>query len=312
MVIYDPASGSKLSNYTINNNKYIFGRSVFDKPFVNNTAAGLKYYSFAEWKALGFDANSTYTGPTSTNPAPTVPTGTDIFYRTNKYEAGRANVIIYNYANASSVSIDLSRAGLSAGQAFEIRNGQNYKAAPVATGTYNGQTLAVNLSSLRIAQPVGDSGVVNAEACPQFCVLVVVPTTPGSGNPTPTPAPTITSFSASPSTITSGQSSTLSWGVTGATSLSITNVGTVTGSSKTVNPTFTTTYTLTATNATGSVTASTVVTVTSTPPTGGSCTGSNCVNLNASRTYQTIDGWEGTSYVGYPDFTQWNTYKDTM
>ena len=76
-------------------------------------------------------------------------------------------------------------------------------------------------------------------------------------------APSITSFTASPSSVTPGQTSTLSWSVSGATSLTLDNgIGSVTGSSsRTVSPGSTTTYTLTATNSTGSVTAKATVTV---------------------------------------------------
>ena len=78
---------------------------------------------------------------------------------------------------------------------------------------------------------------------------------------TPT-SPTINSFTASPPSITSGDSSTLSWSVTDADTLSINQgIGTVTGTSVTVSPTTTTTYILTATNTAGSVSASVTVTV---------------------------------------------------
>lgn len=79
-----------------------------------------------------------------------------------------------------------------------------------------------------------------------------------------TQPPNITSFTASPSTINQGGSSTLSWTVSGeVTSLSINqSVGDVTGqSSKSVSPGSTTTYRLTATNGAGSDTATVKVTV---------------------------------------------------
>jgi hypothetical protein len=80
-------------------------------------------------------------------------------------------------------------------------------------------------------------------------------------------APVISSFTASPSTIPAGLPSTLSFSVTGATSLSIDHgVGTVTGSSVSVSPTSTTTYTLTATNSFGSSTATVTVTVSGAVP----------------------------------------------
>lgn len=78
-------------------------------------------------------------------------------------------------------------------------------------------------------------------------------------------APTITSFEATPSSMTEGSSSTLSWSVEGnePITLSIDNeVGDVTTSSSTsVSPTATTTYTLTATNAAGSDTRTALVNV---------------------------------------------------
>lgn len=79
-----------------------------------------------------------------------------------------------------------------------------------------------------------------------------------------TAPPNITSFTATPSPISAGQSSTLSWTVTGSTSVTI-NDGTgpqdsAADGALSVAPTATSTYILTATNAAGSVTAlSTVV-----------------------------------------------------
>ncbi|HKM67109.1 MAG TPA: putative Ig domain-containing protein [Candidatus Acidoferrum sp.] len=82
-------------------------------------------------------------------------------------------------------------------------------------------------------------------------------------------APAITSFLATPASVNSGTSSTLSWAATGATSIKITP-GTFTANSPSgstsVSPTATTTYTLTATNATGSSTSAATVTVTATQP----------------------------------------------
>jgi hypothetical protein len=77
--------------------------------------------------------------------------------------------------------------------------------------------------------------------------------------------PTISSFTASPTSITSGFSSTLSWTTAGATSIAITPgafTSTLASGSTSVSPTATTTYTLTATNAVGSTTSTAQVTVT--------------------------------------------------
>jgi FtsP/CotA-like multicopper oxidase with cupredoxin domain len=87
----------------------------------------------------------------------------------------------------------------------------------------------------------------------------------GSGNAAP---PAIDSFTATPATINAGESATLTWQTTGATSVAI-NQGMgsqpVNGSMA-VSPSATMTYTLTATGPSGTTTATATVTVT--PPVG--------------------------------------------
>lgn len=195
LVLTQPDGTSVLSQYQINNNRYVFGKTFMDTPFFINSSGASTSYSFLQWKALGFDAGGLWSGATAASTSLVKPAGLDIFYRANKYEAGRANVVIYNYNNAPSVSIDLSKTGLVAGQSFQVRNGQNFNAAPVASGTYNGQSITINLGALKVAQPSGNSTFYNSETCPQFCVLVVTPSTSapvagGTAAATPTPAPT--------------------------------------------------------------------------------------------------------------------------
>ena len=86
--------------------------------------------------------------------------------------------------------------------------------------------------------------------------------------PPPPPAPSITAFTAEPSSIERGQSSTLSWSVTDASNISIDNgIGTVQASgSRRVFPSASTTYTLTAAGAGGTKTATATVNVTEPPP----------------------------------------------
>jgi uncharacterized protein (TIGR03790 family) len=98
-------------------------------------------------------------------------------------------------------------------------------------------------------------------------------------------APTISAFTTSPASIISGGSSTLSWSVSGATSLSLNQgLGDVTSlSSKSVAPATTTTYILTATNSSGSVTALATVTV-SPPPIIYSFTASSSIASGGSST----------------------------
>jgi hypothetical protein len=83
------------------------------------------------------------------------------------------------------------------------------------------------------------------------------------------PLATINIFTATPATITAGQSATLTWATTNASSTSVDNgIGAVASSSVVVAPLVTTTYTLSAMNSTGITTATTTVFVnaTTTPP----------------------------------------------
>jgi hypothetical protein len=102
-------------------------------------------------------------------------------------------------------------------------------------------------------------------------------------------APTITSFAASPASINSGASSTLSWTASGATTVSISPGGftsTSASGSTSVIPTATTTYTLTATNASGSVTSSATVTISAagTPTINSFSANPNSIHSGSSST----------------------------
>ena len=117
-----------------------------------------------------------------------------------------------------------------------------------------------------------------------FFAIAVLVFIAGCTGASPT-APIINSFSAIPSIITVGESSTLSWSVTDATTVVINqSVGSVASTGTTaVSPVTSTTYTLTATNVAGSVTASVTVTV-------GAAFGSIDINSNPDGAKVYLDG----------------------
>jgi hypothetical protein len=93
----------------------------------------------------------------------------------------------------------------------------------------------------------------------------------GTTQSSTTGTPMISSFAVTPLSIVSGQSATLSWSVTGATSISISpSIGVVSASgTRAVSRTSSTAYTVTAQNTAGAVNRSVTLTVTPGAPSGG-------------------------------------------
>jgi hypothetical protein len=132
---------------------------------------------------------NTFYGPvagfsTSTYPINTYlssrPTGIRVFLQPNLYEVGRANIVVYNWNLASSVNVDLSSI-LSPGAGFQIRNAQNYFAAPVLSGTYAGGSVTLPLTGLTPATPVGQPTPTSTS---EFNTFILTQTAPPPSSPT--------------------------------------------------------------------------------------------------------------------------------
>jgi FlaA1/EpsC-like NDP-sugar epimerase len=107
---------------------------------------------------------------------PSLPTSDPrVVVRPNRYEPGRAHVIVYNWDLATQISIDLSPSGLRAGQAFEIRDVQALFDAPVLTATYTGAPVMLPMTGLRTATPVWNKAVPPRHTAPEFGVYLVLP-----------------------------------------------------------------------------------------------------------------------------------------
>ena len=135
-----------------------------------------------------------------------------------------------------------------------------------------------------------------------------------TGTPLILSAPTIPSFSASPSLITQGQFSTLSWSVSGNPTPTIfidNGVGTVAGTSVNVSPTQTTTYTLTAQNSQGSATANTSVTVT-TPPSPDTQTPTVPTNLSVTTIFSSQINLSWTASTDNIGVTGYKVYRNGL
>ncbi len=110
-------------------------------------------------------------GQSLTGNTTVMPTTTQVFVRAVPYEAGRANVIVYNFGHQGSVTADLSGV-LAAGDRYVVRNVQDLFGTPVATGTYSGGSISLPMSGVNAPAPVGISSRA-PKTGPDFDVFVV-------------------------------------------------------------------------------------------------------------------------------------------
>jgi hypothetical protein len=176
--------GAQLSNLTVDGNYFI---DVVDlsvvfmgttpTTFTNNRTYGQVYPSSTP---SSFPSNTYYNSR---------PSGTWAFVRPNPYESGRANIIVYNWDSAGSVSVDVSSV-LASGDTYEIRDAENWFGTPVASGTYSGGSVAVPMSGLAVAKTVGRSTQpIHTPA--EFGAFVVLKKTSGGGGTGDTTPPSV-------------------------------------------------------------------------------------------------------------------------
>jgi hypothetical protein len=122
-------------------------------------------YTLPNWR--------TATGLGSGDRGLAVPDTTVVAVRPNTYEPGRANIIVYNWGNKTSVAVNVS-ALISTGNQYEVHNVQDLFGAPVASGTYNGSgTITVPLGGVNPAPPIGGSPVAPVHTGPAFDVFLL-------------------------------------------------------------------------------------------------------------------------------------------
>jgi hypothetical protein len=156
---------------------------------------------------------------------------------------------------------------------FPLPTINSFSLNPTSISAGSNSTLSWNVSGATSISINGGIGAVSSSGSrtvnPSSTTTYTITATNAAGGSRTSSAtltvnqPPTANFTASPSNINTGSSSTLSWTTTNATSVSITNIGSVsTSGTRSVSPTTTTTYTLTATGTGGSVSRSVTITVT--------------------------------------------------
>jgi hypothetical protein len=120
-------------------------------------------YNYANWlTATGLTNPGTYAGSIPPNL---------VVVRPNAYEAGRANIVVYNWAQLSTVSVDVSGV-LNSGDRFVVQNAQNFYGTPALSGTYTGTPLQLPTAGVAAPTPIG-RGVNGPTTGPTFNVFVL-------------------------------------------------------------------------------------------------------------------------------------------
>jgi len=95
--------------------------------------------------------------------------------RSNRYEKGRANIVVYNWDRLAKVAVDV-RSVVDVGAAYEVRNAQDFLSPPVLSGTYDNQPLVLPMTGLTVAKPMADLRTPPPTG-PTFNVFVLLPRT---------------------------------------------------------------------------------------------------------------------------------------
>jgi hypothetical protein len=112
-------------------------------------------------------------GTTEINYSSRPSSGTVVAVRPNRYEAGRGHVIVYNWGQAGSVSVNLSQV-LKSGQAYDVHNVCDLYGGTIASGTYSGGNVSLSMATMRAPSPIGRSARRAPPECGgKFAVFLV-------------------------------------------------------------------------------------------------------------------------------------------
>jgi hypothetical protein len=108
----------------------------------------------------------------------TPPTGVQVFVRPNRYDAGRAHIVVFNWDQDDQVPADVSQV-LSPGDTFEVLDSQNYFGTAVLEGSYDGGLLSIPMNLTGVSSLIGEPATPYIHSGPEFGAFILVRT--GSG-----------------------------------------------------------------------------------------------------------------------------------
>jgi hypothetical protein len=123
------------------------GNTYYRDPAASAWRQNTTNYDFSGWKSatrLGGSDQVFATGPSTAT----------VFVRPNRYEPGRAFIVVYNFARLGAVNVDVSPV-LSVGAQYEVRNVQDVFGAPVISGSYGGGAITIPMNGVQPPAPIG-------------------------------------------------------------------------------------------------------------------------------------------------------------
>jgi uncharacterized protein YjdB len=164
-VLYGPGNVVELRAASVSG--YVWGGNTYLRdPGSSAWSFAGSSYTFTGWQsATGLGATDQATA--------TLPSGPRVFLRKSPYEPGRANIVVYNWNGQGAVSVDVSGV-LQVGDAYQVRNAQDFFGTPVLSGTYNGGMLSLPMTGVSPPLPIGGSPGTPPRTGPAFDVFVVL------------------------------------------------------------------------------------------------------------------------------------------
>jgi hypothetical protein len=171
------------SNLTVQNNIIQGGARVVSQHDANSATtqhwSGNTHYrdpAATAWQFVGSDRTfsnwQSASGATDTASA-TLPVATQVIVRPNRYETGRATIIVYNWASMSTVPVPVG-AILNSGDSYVVLNVQDLLGGPVVSGTYTGGgSISIPMAGVNPPQPLGGSFKPLHKTGPVFDVFVL-------------------------------------------------------------------------------------------------------------------------------------------
>jgi phosphodiesterase/alkaline phosphatase D-like protein len=151
--------GAGLANATITGNYVGWGELEFQSPISGNISGNTIYYGALSGASSGDFPNNTWSG--------SKPTGVKVAVIPNRYEAGRANIAVYNWDKKSTVTVDLSGV-FNSGDKYTVIDAQN-PSVVVASGTYGGP-VTIPMTGLTAVNPIGQG--TRTHTAPEFGAFI--------------------------------------------------------------------------------------------------------------------------------------------